>query len=318
MTASRVKAPSGPTRRLAKNRPLLPCDPSTHQSLANVGFPLSWSNATCPLLQMDHQTGTADSCVITDKVSSGARTAALRSPVTERPSQFQIRRLSADRPGTEMPFPDSMSACAHDPSKSARGPAVYQPRRPERSMVYQVVEKHLETWLEMARAGDGYEESVPAYIEHDFRQYLTCGIRANGFARARCAPCGNDLLVAFSCKGRRLPLLQHASHGRNGCPSGGSRVSPGSGAAVGLIISETLAVFSPPGFQLGQCGPEAVLSEDVTELLLGWKHRGGFSLNAEVWVPSWDRAGLEPLLRYCARPKSGQSVRIMLAFRGKT
>ncbi|MGH8550097.1 MAG: transposase, partial [Methylococcales bacterium] len=24
--------------------------------------------------------------------------------------------------------------------------------------------------------------------------------------------------------------------------------------------------------------------------------------NAEVWVPSWDRSGLERLIRYCARP----------------
>ncbi len=46
----------------------------------------------------------------------------------------------------------------------------------------------------------------------------------------------------------------------------------------------------------------AVLSEDATERMLGWDHSGGFSLNAEVWVPSWDRAGLERLLRYCARP----------------
>lgn len=51
-------------------------------------------------------------------------------------------------------------------------------------MVYQIVQNHLETWLEMARAGDGGGESVPAYIEHDFRQYLSCGILANGFARA--------------------------------------------------------------------------------------------------------------------------------------
>ena len=46
----------------------------------------------------------------------------------------------------------------------------------------------------------------------------------------------------------------------------------------------------------------AVLPEDATELMLGWEHSGGFSLNAEVWVPCWDRAGLERLLRYCARP----------------
>lgn len=46
----------------------------------------------------------------------------------------------------------------------------------------------------------------------------------------------------------------------------------------------------------------AVLPEEATELMLGWEHGGGFSLNADVWVASWDRAGLERLLRYCARP----------------
>jgi hypothetical protein len=33
-----------------------------------------------------------------------------------------------------------------------------------------------------------------------------------------------------------------------------------------------------------------------------WEHGGGCSANAEVWVPSRDRAGLERLIRYCARP----------------
>ena len=33
-----------------------------------------------------------------------------------------------------------------------------------------------------------------------------------------------------------------------------------------------------------------------------WGHEGGFSLNADVTVAAWDRAGLECLLRYCARP----------------
>lgn len=33
-----------------------------------------------------------------------------------------------------------------------------------------------------------------------------------------------------------------------------------------------------------------------------WDHSGGFSLHAEVWVHAWDRAGLERLIRYCARP----------------
>ena len=31
-------------------------------------------------------------------------------------------------------------------------------------------------------------------------------------------------------------------------------------------------------------------------------HHGGFSLDASVLIPDWDRSGLEKLLRYCARP----------------
>lgn len=46
----------------------------------------------------------------------------------------------------------------------------------------------------------------------------------------------------------------------------------------------------------------AVLPEEATELMLGWDPSGGFSLHAEVWVPAGDRAGLERLIRYCARP----------------
>ena len=43
---------------------------------------------------------------------------------------------------------------------------------------------------------------VPAWVERDFRAYLRCGILAHGFARARCAGCGYDFLVAFSCRSR--------------------------------------------------------------------------------------------------------------------
>jgi len=95
----------------------------------------------------------------------------------------------------------SAPACARHAATASRT-AVYQPRRPERTVVYQVVQGHLETWLEETRSRDPDGEPVPAYIERDFRQYLTCGILAHGFARARCAHCGHDFLVAFACKGR--------------------------------------------------------------------------------------------------------------------
>ena len=36
--------------------------------------------------------------------------------------------------------------------------------------------------------------------------------------------------------------------------------------------------------------------------MLSWEHGGGFSLDASVCIGGTDRAGLERLLRYCARP----------------
>lgn len=55
-------------------------------------------------------------------------------------------------------------------------------------------------WLELAQDESG--RSAPAHVEREFRRYLECGILAHGFARARCADCGHDYLIAFSCKGR--------------------------------------------------------------------------------------------------------------------
>ena len=83
-------------------------------------------------------------------------------------------------------------------------PVPYARRRPENTTLYHVVQQHLETYLTLAREDDWDGCSVPAYVEREFRQYLECGILAYGFARARCAECGHDFLVAFSCKGRAL------------------------------------------------------------------------------------------------------------------
>jgi DNA-directed RNA polymerase subunit RPC12/RpoP len=87
------------------------------------------------------------------------------------------------------------TACA--PARTA----VYRRRRPERTVLYRTVQTHLATWLELTcdrRRG----AAGPAYAEREFRRYLDCGILATGFARARCAKCGHDFLIAWSCKGR--------------------------------------------------------------------------------------------------------------------
>jgi hypothetical protein len=85
-------------------------------------------------------------------------------------------------------------------------PKLYNPRHPERTLLYQTIAEHYETWAELASAGqfDGQGDlrSPKPHVRQAFANYLQCGIFAHGFARARCADCAHDYFVAFSCKGR--------------------------------------------------------------------------------------------------------------------
>jgi hypothetical protein len=90
--------------------------------------------------------------------------------------------------------------------------APYRHRRPADTVLYRVVQNHLETFL--ARWGEsGQEGRVSAQAERELRRYLECGILAHGFARARCDACGHDFLIAFSQRPGGLPVLQHPAHG---------------------------------------------------------------------------------------------------------
>jgi DNA-directed RNA polymerase subunit RPC12/RpoP len=80
----------------------------------------------------------------------------------------------------------------------------YSCRHPESTILYRIVQQHLETYLALAWEDDSDGYSVPAHVEREFRQYLECAILAYGFARARCGECGHDFLVAFSWKGRAV------------------------------------------------------------------------------------------------------------------
>jgi hypothetical protein len=97
-----------------------------------------------------------------------------------------------------------MSAhCAVAPGQEGRArTGVYRRRRPERTVVYRLVQEYLETWLVHKREADPDGDPVAAYVERDFRKFMDCGILARGFARARCEACGHDYLIAYSCKGR--------------------------------------------------------------------------------------------------------------------
>jgi hypothetical protein len=96
-------------------------------------------------------------------------------------------------------------------------PVHYERRRPEETTLYRVVQENLETFLAQVEAEGA--ASLPQFVKDEFDAFLECGILAHGFLRVRCAACGHEKLVAFSCKlrgicpscgGRRVDLFQAA------------------------------------------------------------------------------------------------------------
>ena len=81
----------------------------------------------------------------------------------------------------------------------------YKPRRPEKTALYKLVKQQYRMWSNKS------EKSIPYHVEKEFSQYLRCGVLAYGFAYASCDSCGDEFLIAFSCKGRGI------------CPSCNSR-----------------------------------------------------------------------------------------------
>ena len=77
-------------------------------------------------------------------------------------------------------------------------------------MLHRVVREQLQTFL-WALDQRHDERGVPLFVKREFQRFVRCGMLAHGFARFRCAGCGTDRLVAFSCKGGGL------------CPSCGGR-----------------------------------------------------------------------------------------------
>ena len=73
----------------------------------------------------------------------------------------------------------------------------YERRRPERTLLYQLVAEHYPRFLALL-ADRG--RSLPHYVQREFDEFLQCGILDHGFLRVRCQDCHSERLVAFSCK----------------------------------------------------------------------------------------------------------------------
>ncbi len=74
-------------------------------------------------------------------------------------------------------------------------------RQPEGTVLYPAVQA---AWSTLASRVSSAGRSVPCFREGEFAGFLRCGILGYGFARVHCDDCGEDDVVAFSCKGRGL------------------------------------------------------------------------------------------------------------------
>jgi hypothetical protein len=109
-------------------------------------------------------------------------------------------------------------------------PAVYRPRNPRASFLYQLFETHFEAlkrqWEERFERRFGFWQ---AYWDSAVFSHLDCGRFESGFARVVCPACRHEFLVAFSCKGRGL------------CPSCGAKRA----VLFSSLLQERILVDAP-------------------------------------------------------------------------
>jgi hypothetical protein len=82
----------------------------------------------------------------------------------------------------------------------------YRRREPEKTVLYEIVRRHLETFLAQGYLQTEDGVGYPSFVEKTFRAFLLCGLTQAGFARVRCESCGEDILVGLSCKFRGVCL----------------------------------------------------------------------------------------------------------------
>jgi ribosomal protein S27E len=115
---------------------------------------------------------------------------------------------------SDMPQAAIMDRSPHSPP--------YKRHRPEKTLVYQIVEKHYPEFRDVMAAQG---KSLPVHVQQGFSRYLKCGQLEHGLLRVQCNECHHEHMVAFSCKRRGF------------CPSCGARRMAESAA---LLVDEVL------------------------------------------------------------------------------
>jgi hypothetical protein len=117
------------------------------------------------------------------------------------------------------------NACVLRKPEAIQSPRIYRRRRPERTVLYQAVQENIETYFSQARWEDPLGKGVPAYVEHDLRQYLTCGLLAHGFSRAFCE---HDPKMITAVLRIVLDVIEQALRQLSGCDYTTARVGASS------------------------------------------------------------------------------------------
>ncbi|MDH3505238.1 MAG: hypothetical protein OEM58_12020 [Nitrospirota bacterium] len=62
--------------------------------------------------------------------------------------------------------------------------APYERRRPEGTILYQVIQNYVDTFFAQVEQETG--TGLPQFVKDEFEAFLECGILAHGFLRLRC------------------------------------------------------------------------------------------------------------------------------------
>src|SRR5262249_17479771 len=144
----------------------------------------------------------------------------------------------------------------------------YQRRQPEGFVLYRTVQAHLDTFLGRSAGEDG--GGLPLFVGRELRAYLRCGLLEHGCLHVRWDGCGDDMVVAFSGKGRGF------------CPScGGRRMTELAAHLVDRVIPHVPVrqwVLSLPWSLRYLLAFDAALCRDVLAVFIrvvfGWLRRG--------------------------------------------
>ena len=83
-----------------------------------------------------------------------------------------------------------------------RAQGVYQPRRPDDRVIFQLVERHWAAFEESFTSSDGDDLRIPDFVRKEFDRFRTCGRPEFRFIRLRCDTCQAEYALPYACKSR--------------------------------------------------------------------------------------------------------------------